>query len=122
MAARLTPPEDTVRRYLVGHGGRVTVPLRSLLTTWQVRDPTPAERQRIVADLGAVGVRLDRALVDLTPNEPATLSVATETRGDAAQTQQPGGGGVRLRPKWGIAAAVVVAAAAGGALAYNEFS
>jgi len=65
-----------IRRYLDDQGGSTVARVYHLLSTFEVEDHA-ASRERIVADLSKEGVRLDRPLEGLSPDEQVVLSAPT---------------------------------------------
>lgn len=63
-----------IRRYLDDQGGSTDAKVHHLLSTFAVDDDDAAGRERIVAELGGEGVRLDRPLEGLSPDEQIVLS------------------------------------------------
>ncbi len=63
-----------IRRYLDDQGGSTDARVHHLLSTFEVDDDDAAGRDRIVAELSEEGVRLDRPLEGLGPDEQIVLS------------------------------------------------
>lgn len=62
-----------IRRYLDDQGGSTDARVHHLLSTFEVDDDA-AGRERIVAELSEEGVRVDRPLEGLGPDEQVVLS------------------------------------------------
>ena len=63
-----------IRRYLDDQGGSTDAKVHHLLSTFEVGDDDAAGRERIVAELGEEGVRLDPPIEGLGPDEQISLS------------------------------------------------